>query len=91
MNRKELTKTFMMILNWKNPLVSMASTKKIQFSALRVMLLKIYGSYIYGRNECNLKTILLYINKPINFISEFLFVSNSLTSEISVPSKIFSE
>ena len=35
MNQKGLTETFMMISNWKNPLVSMISTKKY-FSALRV-------------------------------------------------------
>ena len=30
MTQKELTKTFMMILNWKNPLVSMVYTPIIQ-------------------------------------------------------------
>ena len=30
MNREELAKTFMMILNWNNPLVSMVYTKIIQ-------------------------------------------------------------
>ena len=29
MNRIDLAETFMMILNWKNPLVSMVQTKKM--------------------------------------------------------------
>ena len=39
MNRKELTKTFMMISNWKNPLVAMCFYKLIQrFAVLGLTL-----------------------------------------------------
>ena len=37
MNREELTKTFMMISNWKNPLASMIYTQLIQRSISGLM------------------------------------------------------